>query len=327
MSFHIVPLSAAHVEAAARLASWRYVALRREVRDLPERYEDPLAFADRLARLVERGSGVAALDGAELVGFLGAYSIGRFAGRPAVLSPEWGHGSKPAQARQIDDAMLAEAARGWVARGAETHIICAMAHDAAAIEGWEWMGFGHIVCDVVRSTDTIVSARNSIHVRRAETADADALVDLDRRLHEHMNDSPVFLSHGDVEEPKWWRAQAADSSRAIWIAEDATHPVGFLIQGPPSDDACDLIVDPSTSSITGTYVLPDARGHGVAATLLAHAVEWARARDYARLATDFETANVPATRFWLRHFRPVVESLARTIEAGRHEFVSRPQAL
>ncbi len=317
MSLRVVPLSPAHVEPAARLASLRYAALRRDVVDLPELYESPEAFVDRLARLVDHGSGVAALRSGSLVGFLAAHSIGRFAGRPTVLSPEWGHGSESDDARRINDAMLAEAAREWAARGAETHIVCAMAHDAAAIEGWTWMGFGRIVCDALRSADAVTRAPTTVRIRGAETADIEVLRDLDRRLHEHMAGSPVFLSHRDVEEAEWWRVQLADPSRAIWIAGDGARPVGFLIQGPASDDVCDLIVDPGTSSITGAYVLPEARGAGVATALLAQSVEWAGARGYARLATDFETANAPAARFWLRHFRPIVMSMARTIEAGR----------
>lgn len=143
------------------------------------------------------------------------------------------------------------------------------------------------------------------------------MCELDRRLHEHTASSPVFLLHDEPEAVDWWATQIADPKTAIWIAEENDAAVGYIIQGPAYDDACDIIVDSGTSSITGAYVIPEARGGGVAAGLLARAVEWAREQGYARLSVDFETANSEGARFWLSHFRPVVMSFARTVRANR----------
>jgi hypothetical protein len=57
-------------------------------------------------------------------------------------------------------------------------------------------------------------------------------------------------------------------------------------------------------------------GSGVATALLNRALEWARAEGYTRCAVDFEAANVPARRFWLRYFQPAALSFYRHIHAA-----------
>ena len=50
--------------------------------------------------------------------------------------------------------------------------------------------------------------------------------------------------------------------------------------------------------------------------LLGAAVDWARDEGYARWAVDHESANLEATRFWLRHATPVVISMSRRLAPG-----------
>ncbi len=322
MAIAVVPLSVDHAEPAALLVRERLAALRRVTPELSESCGSSEALTARIARLADRGPGAAAFDGKRLVGFLGAMPIGRYAGRPSMLSPEWGNGATPdatpEEARRIYESLYTEAAQEWTARGAETHLLCLLANDATAFETFSWLGFGRVVCDAVRSLAPIQGPRATCDVRRAAAGDAPLVLDLDRCLHAHTESSPVFLPQGEPEGVDWWAAKIADPATAIWIAEVSTGPVGYLIHGPASDDACDLIVDSLTSSITGAYVVPEARRGGAATALLARAVDWAREQGYARLAVDFETANVAGARFWLSHFRPVVVALARTVRANRN---------
>jgi GNAT superfamily N-acetyltransferase len=318
MSVTVAPLLEEHAEPAARLVRERVALLRRQVPELSDSCGSPETLAARIARLADRGPGAVALEAGRLVGFIGAFPL-RFGGRSSLLSPEWGNGVTPGletgTARRVREALYADVAREWDARGVETHLVCLLAHDRDAVELYSWLGFGCVVCDGVRPLTRIADPRTSCVVRRATAGDATFALDLDRRLHAHMEASPIFLSHGQPEDSEWWEARIADPACAVWIAEGGAGPVGYLIQGPASDDACDLIVDPATSSITGAYVVPDARNGGAATALLLHAVEWARAQGYERLSVDFESANLEGSRFWLRHFRPVVVSLARTVRA------------
>ncbi len=312
-------LSRDHAETAACLIRERLAALRQSVPELSGSCGAPDKLAERIAGLVDRGPGVAAFDGKKLVGFLGALPIGSFAGRSSMLSPEWGNGMalgiEPDAARRVFETLYSQAAREWTTREVETHLLCLLANDAATFETVSWLGFGRVVCDAVRSLAPVAQTQGTCSVRRASPGDAGFVFGLDCRLHRHLESSPILLPHGEPEDEDWWAAAIADPSVAVWIAEMGRSLVGYLIQGPATDDACNLIVDPGTSSITGAYVVPEARCRGTATALLARAVEWAREQGYARLSVDFETANVEGVRFWLRHFRPIVVSFARTIRA------------
>ncbi|MDD5265171.1 MAG: GNAT family N-acetyltransferase [Candidatus Bipolaricaulis sp.] len=315
MKLRIVKLEKEHVEEAARLVGRRCAALRTSVSSLPPACDDPATFPGRLLRLVDRGVGVAAFEGDRMVGLLGAYSIGTLHGRPCMLSPEWGNGAEPAVARRAVEAMYREVAPEWLRRGGEIHAICALAHDAAALEGWAWIGFGRMVCDALRSLDPISVAPDGVQVRRAGPGDIGVVLPLARGLREHLATPPIYvLGEESSEDRAAWEATLRDPTMAVWLAarEDAT--LGYLRQGPATRDACDVIVDEGTTSITGAYVEPTARGGGVATALLARAIDWGREQGYVRCSVDFETANGSAARFWMRHFAPVVVSLGRTLD-------------
>lgn len=320
MPISVHSLSVDHAEPAACLVRDRLAALRRSVPELSESCGFPDTLAARIARLAGRGPGIAASDGEKLVGFLGALPI-HYAGRSSMLSPEWGNGTAleigPEATRQVLEALYTKAAEKWNAGAVETHLLCLLANDAASLETVSWLGFGRVVCDAMRPLAPVAQKQGICSVRRADPGDAGFVFDLDGRLHAHLASSPTLLPHGEPEDVGWWAARLSDPRVAIWIAETSTDTVGYLIQGPATDDACDLIVDPGTSSITGAYVLPEARCGGIATALLARAVEWAREQGYARLSVDFETANIEGARFWLSHFRPVVMSFARTIQANK----------
>jgi GNAT superfamily N-acetyltransferase len=89
--------------------------------------------------------------------------------------------------------------------------------------------------------------------------------------------------------------------------------VEIMLVGPASEDAARIVRDERTASISGAFVRPEHRRAGVADALLDAAVSWARDGGYERLAVDFETASLLATRFWTRHFRPVTYSLCRRL--------------
>jgi GNAT superfamily N-acetyltransferase len=77
---------------------------------------------------------------------------------------------------------------------------------------------------------------------------------------------------------------------------------------------CALLSDTKTVNISGAFTIEAARGRGVAALLLDHALAWARARGCERCSVDFETMNTLAARFWMRWFEPVSFSLVRSLD-------------
>lgn len=81
---------------------------------------------------------------------------------------------------------------------------------------------------------------------------------------------------------------------------------------PMPTPACSCRI-PGTLNIMHAYTEPAWRGHGIAAALRAQAISAGRAQGYVRCAVDFESPNITAARFWIRHFRPVCYSVIRVV--------------
>jgi putative acetyltransferase len=136
---------------------------------------------------------------------------------------------------------------------------------------------------------------------------------LDRALQRYLGAAPIYLY---IENPELGPARVLGGpEHAVWLAERDGAAVAYLRIGPASDEACTIIRDPGTASITAAYTRPAARGAGVGAALLDRALAWAREAGYVRCTVDFEPMNVLGARFWLRHFCPAVYTLARPIDA------------
>jgi GNAT superfamily N-acetyltransferase len=310
----IQPLCPRHLADAAALAAARYAALRRVVGPLPDCYEDPAELLPRLRDLARRAPGAVAVRGERLVGFLSGYLLEQFRGRPGVFSPEWANAADPAESRTIYAALYAYMCRVWVADGRTAHGVCLFADDAAASEAWHWLGFGLAAADATRTLAPLAAPDPGLYVRRAGPADLAQIIALDQGLIRHLMAAPVCLpldAHAAHDELV---AELADPAYAFWSAWDGDEAVGYMRFGPASLNACAVIVDRGTASITAAYIRPELRGCGVGAALLAAGLAWAQEAGYARCCVDFEPMNTPAARFWLAHFRLVCLSHLRLLD-------------
>jgi GNAT superfamily N-acetyltransferase len=259
---------------------------------------------------------VAALRGGELAGFLAAWVLPEFKGRRTVYSPEWGNAARHGESRRVYEAMYAHLSARWVADGCGTHLIGALAHDRAAIEGWHWLGFGMIAADAVRGLDAVPGPVADVVLRRGRVEDAHTARALDEALRRHLASAPTFLfdeeegEDGDAVAAGWLR----DPANALWLAYRDTEVVAGMKIGPANPNACTLIRDEGTASIVGAFTVPEARGGGIAAALLNRSLAWARDEGYVRCAVDFEPMNVLAAHFWTRYFQPICYALIRHVD-------------
>ena len=83
---------------------------------------------------------------------------------------------------------------------------------------------------------------------------------------------------------------------------------------PTNYTAGAIAADPRTTFITSAYTIPSERNSGVASALLAQLLAHAHASGCERCVTDFESANLPGARFWMRHFRPITFSVLRYVD-------------
>ena len=312
MAPQIARLTSEHVPEAAALVSARYRRLCLDIPELPPRYGEVDVVQPMLLNLVGAAPGFVATKGGRLVGVLAGVTIPSFKGRRTVYCPEWAHASEQG-ARGIDERLYAAAARAWADDGCSCHLISQLAGDPTALDTWFFQGFGCLSIDALRDLGLPSVRQAAANVRRATPTDLAALLTLSRGLSDHLASSPVFLaSHPEPEEVLG--SQLTDERFAVWLVEEEGRPVAFMRIGPASHNACGIIVDEGTASITGAYAEPRARRKGIAATLLRACVAWAKEQGYVRCAVDCESANVEGRRFWLRHFAPICYGLMRCMD-------------
>jgi len=313
-SLEIVPLEDKHIEEAAVLVSARYRALREDVPLLPSRYEDAGTILPLVRDLAGQASGVAAIRGGRLAGFLLGFVIPEFQGKRSVFSPEWANGADLEDSRRIYQEMYAHLSARWVADGCFTHLVSLLADDRDAIDGWEWLGFGFIAADAVRDLEPVHGPVADVDVRRAGLEDVEQAMALDEALQQHMAAAPTFFPHDEEHDRGFHEEWLGNPAHALWLAYHGPEAVACMGLGPASTDACTVIRDEETTSIVSAFTSERVRGRGIATALLNRSLDWARSEGYERCAVDFEPMNVLAARFWMRYFQPVCYSLVRYVD-------------
>jgi len=325
--FEIAPLRPDHLRDAAGLFASAYRAARRRQPLLPAGHEDPAQVLLKLERLARGRPGVAAVRGGRLVGYLLGQVLPAFRGRRSAYVPEWAHAARGPGRLDVYRAMYARLSEHWVAEGCLSHLITVLANDRAVTEGWFWLGFGMIAVDAVRDSRPPPPAGAEIDIRLASPADAGRIAKFATAIRRHMEAAPVFVPFAGAVSEQDVRGWLADPGQAVFIACRDGKPAGCIHIQPANPSAAWAIQDTGTASIKGAFTRPQCRGVGVATTLLARAVRWADDNGYRRCAVDFEPQNLPAARFWLRHFQPVCYSVQRhlnppskesSVEPGNH---------
>jgi GNAT superfamily N-acetyltransferase len=310
----VVPLGEEHLEDAAQLACSRYEGLREQVVSLPSRYARVSTVLPLLRDIAAARPGVAAVRNGRLVGFLSAWLLPSFRGKRSVFSPEWANGTELEDSQRIYEQMYGHLAAAWVGDGCFTHLISLLANDRQGIDCWHWLGFGMIAADAVRNLHPLRGSEPDVHIRCAGLQDLAQLQALDQAMFRYMAAAPTFLVHDVVRDRAYYEKWLRAPNKAVWLAAQGAETVAYMGLGPASDDACTIIRDDGTASISRAFTKEEVRGQGIATALLNRSLQWAREAGYERCAVDFEPMNPLATRFWLRYFEPVCYSLVRHVD-------------
>lgn len=306
-----------HWEDAAALVAAGVQRLRQKVGILPQQYEDPAAILPRLAELAPHAPGVAAVAQGRLAGFLCTMSLATFKGKRAAFSPAWANAAAPEDARRIYQEMYAALAPQWLTSGCFVHAVQLLAHEQAGRDGLYWLGFGLNNVDAIRDLAPLPPAgtpQQNLTIRRATAEDVDAVVELGAALQRHLADSPIYLPFIERALPADHREWLAQEGHRQWLAFRGDQPIAELRCEPTNDTALAMAADPGTVFITSAYTIPSARNTGVAGALLNELLAEVRDAGFVRCATDFESANLPGARFWLRHFQPTAYAVVRYVD-------------
>lgn len=210
--------------------------------------------------------------------------------------------------------MYARLSARWVANGCFTDVIAVLAHDREGIDAWHWLGFGLTAVDAIRGLTPVQGTIADVNIRRARLEDIEEAMTLSQALQRHLAAAPIFLALVEKRGKGFHEQWLANSANVFWLAYRCGEAVACMGLGPADPDACYIIRDEKTTSITSAFTKESERNKGIGTALLNHSLDWARSVGYERCAVDFEPQNISGARFWLRHFQPVCYSLIRHVD-------------
>jgi GNAT superfamily N-acetyltransferase len=242
--------------------------------------------------------------------------------------PDLGHAADRGREYDLYRRMYARLAEQWLANGCFLHGLTLYPHEQAASAAWFSLGFGLAVMDALRVVGSPVvgqSTHTDVDIRRASSDDVEQVASMELELCRHLAASPAFLPlvlDGRQSTLENW---LAEPDHALWLASRDNEAVAY-VRFQPSENMVLPTSAQTTVSITGAYTRRDLRGSGIGAALLRAGLQWAGSAGYTHCSVDFESANLPGSGFWLRHFSPVTHSLMRRVNpqlawahAGRDE--------
>lgn len=318
MTREIRPFDASHLPAAAALLAKRHEADALREPRLPRQFASPEGTAPLLRELLDRATGVVAIEDGRLVGYmLGTYDLG-WGGR-ATLVPMEGHAVDHADAVEMYRELYAAASPAWIEGGYFQHTANISAGDGAAAAAFNSLGFGQMLAFGLRDTAPIEGAGSDVRIERATEAEVAAVQELMVGLGKYNSISPLYRPYVENPTSEWPRLplvkqQMADETCSYWLAYEGDQPVGLMIFTPP--DPTELMVSPERSVYLWiAYVKPDTRIGGVGKALVDTGLAWARNQGLDYCTVGWFTTNVIGARFWTgRGYRPAMYRVERRFD-------------
>lgn len=314
MTVRFEPLATSHIAGAVELVHTAYAHERERV---PAIASDraPNALGRAVADLVGRGTGVAALDGDRLRGYLAFVGpIEGFWGSIGCFAPLHGIAVSGDSRSRLTSLLFQHAAELMVAQGVDTFAISTYRHDSEVAEGLMLNGFGIRNADAIRLVDPPLDIPAVPGVAYCETRweDAGSLLPLLNGLVRHLSRSPTFVAADEFTEASFAALRERRQSR-FFVACAGEVPVGYLEVTDDGENV--LTTEPDMRNICGAFLVDDYRGRGIYDGLLAFTLATLRSEGIRRIGVDFETTNPTALNFWTKHFDRYTSSFARRIDA------------
>ena len=332
MRVTIEPLTEGHVEPAAALLAARHQRDRGFEPRLPADLERPdatLAFVRALLDPAE-AEGVVAMRDGELVGSLigerdyraPTDTFASFVQPRAAVIPYGGFALAGDARWDVGRELYAALAIAWVRSGVTRHYVTVPAHPEA-IELWSNLGFARYVALAACPMESVIDRTGSVPglgMRPATSDDEPAVQNLVAELFRAFGDSPVFVP--DLPETAAARrlfiaGHLADPNCPTWLATIEGRVVGVQMYEEPHAEHWHqepLTALPGSVYLHFAATTQDARGKGVGAALLGHALATMCEAGYEVCLLHYLTASRAAAFWQAMGFRPYAHWMHRTID-------------
>ena len=316
----IHPFSPDFLDDAASLLARRHATQRTFEPSLPAEFERASVARAAIEELMaDDSSGAVATRGGVAVGYLLGTPRSDATWGPNVWVELAGHASDEPEA--VRDLYALAAAR-WVEEERTSHYAIVPASDAATIDAWFRVGFGHQHVHAVREVPHSVppASPDGVVVRRAIRDDIDELALLDGLLPAHQAQSPCFAAGKGVWTLEGARAEWAevfdDGDDGAFVTEIDGRIIGAAF-GCPADrsSAHSGLARPRGAALLAFVVVdPGARGAGIGQALSHAILGWSRSKGCDVIVTDWRMTNLLSSRAWPRAgYRPTFFRLFRAI--------------
>lgn len=306
-------LNEEHVEQALEIVLAGYREERQAVPCLPAEESIVDNLWEMISSLFARSSGLAAVKDGKLLGFISGVEREQLFGKDkGIYCPLYGHGAVKTNRAEIYQDMYTQAAQMWVEKDLYSHVLTLYAHDRQTIDTWFWLGFGLRCVDAIRSTEAIEAKSHSVVIRKGEGQDIAALRDIMTDFAMFWPGSPTFMPNGTEDVIQNYTQWFQKTNRHFWVAYLEGKAVGQIRIQPGAETF--VSEHPGVMNITSAFVGKKYRTGGIGLMLLAEVQRWLKQNGYYLCGVDFESFNVPGSRFWNRYFTPYTYSVVRRID-------------
>lgn len=264
-----------------------------------------------VAAALDSGSGYAATDGSDLLGFM----VAPFPTMPGPTSARLGmahHAARADVARSVYRILYRTASADLVAAGITYHSLPVLSDHAAALEAFFQLEFGIDQIDGILPVprDACTGAAQT-PVRRATTADVNSVVGLAIELQRFHSRPPIFQAavSFDVGQARRGVELGLDDDGSIVVVVEGDEGLLGMAQAGPASAYADTV------DIGMNVVTDGARSQGLGTSMLRYLLGWAASRGYRYCTVGWTSSNLMSDAFYRsRGFAPVRFRLHRRID-------------
>lgn len=325
MPTEIIPFHTDLIPAAGALLAQRHQRDRAALPELSVRFEDPAQARTAVAAAWQRtgASGVAALNGGRLVGYL----IGDLVVDPPWERSAWvrlaGCALAPDQSLELIRDLYAVLGVRWVASGCFAHFAVIPAADPGLAHTWFTLSFGieqvHALAGLAGFDLVGPADPPGVEIRRTGPNDRDTLAELSDVIWRYQVGAPVWgitLPESEAESRAGWAELVDDPTATVWLAFYQGEAVGCQGYFPAESFDDDLLIPEQCTYLTVAGTREKVRGRGIGQALTRHGLVHAQTSGYHYCLTNWRSTNLLASRFWPRQgFHPAAYRLVRRIDS------------
>ena len=313
MPSSLVPFTQDYLEPAVELFIARYKSEQEHSPLLPSRVIDEPAWIRGVLASKLANPGVVVVEQDRVLAYMVTGDQFQWKGQQAAIILEYGHAAVVAQKRELYQRMYMELAQGWANQRIHLHLIRHFAHDTILQETLYQLGFGAILAERLRDVSP-VAERNDVAIRVEQ--DVSKLIRLQTEHNRYYPHAPIFIQKPTDTQDVLAELEAhAQQGDVFFVYDEQDEPCAYMIVGTSTVGGEGFLLEQTnTAQIKSAYARPEARGKGIGAALLQHAIAWLQQQRYERVFVEHETANIYGGNFWGTYFSPYLYASMRYID-------------